>query len=72
MARKLLDGGKVSKASRRKDKLDRNGVFTQKAIRRREAVIANRASKQQQQQQQPTNKQQQTTPTAIEIAFNQW
>ena len=48
MARKLADGGKVSKASKRKEKKELKGDYSQKAIRQREAIIENRRSKQEQ------------------------
>lgn len=46
MARKdTINGGKVSKKSKNKEKYERNGAYSAKAIRLRETVLENRKEK---------------------------
>jgi len=48
MARKDSDGGKVSKKSSAREKRERNGVYSQKAIRLREVALESRMEKRRQ------------------------
>jgi len=50
MARKDAHGGKASKKSVGREKRERNGVYSQKAIRIREAILESRIEKRREQQ----------------------